>query len=437
MEKKRTGKINIFWFRRDLRLHDNAGLFHALKSGFPLLPVFIFDTGILGKLEDRNDARVMFIHDEIGRIHASLENNRSGVFVRQGDPLEIFRHLAENYHISAVFCNHDYEPYALQRDGEIKKYLDSKGILFHTFKDQVIFEKAEILNGQGEPYKVFTPYRNAWLSAYRNRESTSFPSEKLLSNMISPGPEKIPSLHDLGFMRSSLPVPSREFDTGIISSYDKNRDFPASEGTSRLGIHLRHGTLSIREAARIGEKYNPAWLNELIWREFYMMILFHFPRVINHAFKSGYDRIPWDNDEENYSRWCEGRTGYPMVDAGMRELDRTGYMHNRVRMITASFLAKHLLIDWRWGEAWFGRKLLDYELASNNGGWQWAAGTGTDAQPYFRIFNPYVQVQKFDPELRYIKKWIPEINTDKYPKPMIDHTFARIRAIETYKKAIG
>ena len=437
MKKGFPDKINIFWFRRDLRLHDNAGLYHALRSGLPVLPIFIFDTGILDNLEDRNDARVMFIHEEVFRIHRELQDKRSGLLVAKGRPGEIFSRLIGDYKVEAVFCNHDYEPYAISRDEEIKKILEKKDIRLKTFKDQVIFEKDEILNGQGDPYKVFTPYRNAWLAAYTDHRDGNFPSEKHLAKLVSPGPAKIPSLEEIGFIRSSIRIPSRQFDKELIKNYDKNRDFPARDGTSRLGIHLRHGTISIREAVKTGEKYNRTWLNELIWREFYMMILYFFPKVVDYSFKSAYDRMPWDNNEENFNRWIAGQTGYPIVDAGMRELDRTGYMHNRVRMITASFLTKHLLIDWRWGEAWFGRKLLDYELASNNGGWQWAAGTGTDAQPWFRIFSPEAQTGKFDPELEYIKKWVPEINTENYPEPMIDHTFARNRAIETYKKYKG
>lgn len=437
MGKSTFNKLNIFWFRRDLRLYDNAGLYFALKGGLPVLPLFVFDIEILEKLEDRNDARVMFIHDEISKIHDSLRKFNSGLLVIKGRPLEILNHLVKKYQVDTVFCNHDYEPYAKKRDEKVKRMLRERGVGFKSYKDQVIFEKEEILNNQEEPYKVFTPYKNEWLTNFTDNCTQPFPSEKLLPVMFTPGPETIPSLSDIGFKRSEIAIPPRKLEPDIIQSYHESRDFPSQNGTTRLGIHLRHGTVSIREAVRTGKKYNKIWLNELIWREFYMMILHHFPKVVNHSFKSKYDRIRWDNQEDNFAKWCEGRTGYPIVDAGMRQLNKTGYMHNRVRMIVASFLTKHLLIDWRWGEAYFAGKLLDYELASNNGGWQWAAGTGTDAQPYFRIFNPSSQTTKFDPDLAYIKKWIPEIHTEKYPKPMVEHTFARKRAIETYKNALN
>jgi len=436
MAKVYPDKINIFWFRRDLRLNDNAGLYYALKSGLPVLPVFIFDSEILDQLEDPDDARVMFIHGEISKIHNSLRKIKSGLLVKKGKPVKVFKELIENYHVNEIFCNHDYEPYAIERDGLIKNILKHRKIAFSTFKDQVIFEKKEILNNQGEPYKIFTPYKNKWLSSFSEKNISPFPSEKSLAHMIIPGPKTMPTLDDIGFRKSSVSIPSKKVDLNIIRFYDKHRDFPAQNGTSRLGIHLRHGTMSIREAVRIAMKFNDTWLNELIWREFYMMILFHFPMVVNNPFKPHNGRIHWDNNEENFVKWCHGYTGFTIVDAGMRQLNETGYMHNRVRMIVASFLTKHLLIDWRWGEAYFARKLLDYELASNNGGWQWAAGTGTDAQPYFRVFNPYVQTKKFDPKLMYVRKWVPEFDTGKYPNPMIDHIFARKRAIEIYKNAL-
>jgi deoxyribodipyrimidine photo-lyase len=436
MNKSTSKKINIFWFRRDLRLHDNTGLYHALKSGLPILPVFIFDKNILEKLETKDDARVMFIHDEIVRMNDSLKKAGAGMFVKYADPADVFRQLTEEHQVNEVFCNHDYEPYAKERDTVIENLLKKRGVGFKSFKDQVIFEGNEILNNQGEPYKVFTPYKKKWLSEFSDDKIESFDSEKLISKMNAPGSGPIPTLEDIGFKRSSIRIPGRKFDIDLIKSYKKNRNFPAKEGTSRLGIHLRHGTVNIREAVRKGLDYSDTWLNELIWREFYMMILDHFPHVVERSFNPKYDHIPWINDEENFSRWCEGKTGYPIVDAGMRQLNQTGYIHNRVRMITASFLTKHLLTDWRWGEAYFAGKLLDYELASNNGGWQWAAGTGTDAQPYFRVFNPDSQTEKFDPDQEYIKEWVPEISSYKYPEPIIDHTYARKRAIETFKKAM-
>jgi deoxyribodipyrimidine photo-lyase len=437
MEQNSSAEINIYWFRRDLRIKDNSGLYFALNAGLPLLSVFIFDSGILDTLDDRSDPRVMFLYDELVKLHETFRKLGSGLLVKKGNPVDIFRYLTANYRISTVFCNHDYEPYAKKRDYLVGQMLEEKGIRFKTFKDQVIFEKKEILNNQGEPYKVFTPYKNAWLAALTDRQLKSFPSHQLLKGRLVRGPEKILTLRDLGFDRSNISIPSRNLDHDIIRLYHKNREFPAMNGTTRLGIHLRHGTISIREVVRTGTKISQAWLIELIWREFFMTILDFYPEVVDRSFKPQYDRINWNNNEKNFARWCEGNTGYPIVDAGMRQLNQTGYMHNRVRMIVASFLTKHLLIDWRWGEAYFARKLLDYELASNNGGWQWAAGTGTDAQPYFRIFNPAAQTKKYDPGYKYIKRWVPEFQTENYPKPIIDHNFARKRAIDAFKNALN
>jgi len=430
-----VNKISIFWFRRDLRLYDNTGLYYALQEDNPVLPLFIFDTEILDDLKDKNDARVTFIHNQITKINNQLKEIDSGILVKNGKPEDIFKALIEKYDIQSVFTNRDYEPYALERDEKIDNILKHHGIGFYDFKDHVIFEKDEILTGSNEPYKVFTPFKNKWLEKLETGHLHPFEIKlvKIKFHSFSPS---VPTLNDIGFERSSIEIPEKKYDRDIINNYDTDRDFPAKNGTSRLGIHLRFGTISIREAVSIAKETNDTWLNELIWRDFYSMILANFPHVVSKAFKEKYDAVPWRNNKEDFQKWCDGKTGYPIVDAGMRELNETGYMHNRVRMITASFLTKHLLIDWRWGEAYFAEKLLDYELASNNGGWQWAAGTGTDAQPYFRIFNPYSQTDKFDKQNNYIKKWIPELNTDQYPKPMVDHKEARQRALDTYKSAL-
>lgn len=429
-------KISIFWFRRDLRSEDNHGLFQALIENENVLPLFIFDKNILDQLENKTDARVEFIHDQICQIHQELAKHRASLLVKYGDPEAIFKELVQNYQVQAVHSNRDYEPYAKSRDEKVARMLNQQDIPFYQYKDQMIFEPGEILNGSGEFYKVFTPFSRVWLSKFEQKRPEEF-KPLHWKNLMQIEPLELISLEDMGFTKSEIPIPSKIADEEIISHYTQTRDFPAVKGTSRLGIHLRFGTISVRKLAIKAAELSATFLNELIWREFYMMILAFNPQVVDKAFKPAYDRIPWRNNEEEFTAWCEGKTGYPIVDAGMRELNSTGYMHNRVRMVVASFLTKHLLIDWRWGEAYFAEKLLDYELASNNGGWQWAAGTGTDAQPYFRVFNPTSQQEKFDKNWKYIKKWIPEINSDKYPKPIVDHKFARQRAIDTYKSALN
>lgn len=445
-------KISLFWHRRDLRLHDNAGLYHALKSGFPVLPVFIFDTNILSELP-RKDARVEFIHRYVTQIDRELQQRESALLVKYGDPVKIWEELSAEFDLQAVYTNHDYEPYATERDQAVGKLLTQKGIAFHTYKDQVIFEKKEVTKADGDPYTVFTPYSRKWKeklfskmvnleNGAGEKEEVSFylkpyPTEGYFSNLYKTDPFAIPSLTEMGFEPAGIDFPPATVERKRIKNYDKTRNFPANEeGTSRLGVHFRFGAISIREKARRAGQLNDTYLNELIWRDFYAMILANFPHVADHAFRPEYDHIPWRNNEEEFKRWCEGKTGFPIVDAGMRELNQTGYMHNRVRMITASFLTKHLLIDWRWGEAYFAEKLLDYDLASNNGGWQWAAGSGTDAAPYFRIFNPASQQEKFDKDEKYIKRWVPEYGTGKYPQPIVDHKEARERCLEVYKKAL-
>lgn len=428
--------VNIFWFRRDLRLNDNADLFHALKDNNPVLPIFIFDRNILDGLEEKGDRRVEFIHHALMEIQAALQKMNSTLDVRLGYPREIFKQLILEYKIGKVFTNHDYEPYAKERDNTIKKLLEEQGVSFITFKDQVVFEKNEIIKDDGNPYTVFTPYSRKWKAIASAFYLKSYPTEKYFNNFYKQGLKEIPSLKSIGFEPVGKDFPSKTLKENIIKEYSEQRDIPSVRGTSHLSVHLRFGTISIRELARKAGSLNDTFLNELIWRDFYQMILWHFPKVVDHAFKSEYDNIRWRNDENEFALWCKGETGYPIVDAGMRQLNETGYMHNRVRMITASFLTKHLLIDWRWGEAYFAKKLLDFDLAANNGGWQWAAGSGCDAAPYFRIFNPYLQTKKFDPELKYIRKWVPEFEELTYPKPIVEHELARKRCLKTYSEAL-
>ena len=428
-------KISLCWFRRDLRIEDQTALFYALQQEEQVLPLFIFDRHILDALEDKTDARVTFIYQQIASLKAFFEKQGSSMLVKYGHPEQIFQELVQEFEVQTVYTNRDYEPYAQSRDTQVEALLGKKNIPFLTFKDQVIFEPVEILNGSGEFYKVFTPFSRNWLEKFRQTRVQPLP-EANWKNLFPCSPLPFITLSEMGFEASSLEIPSTQVEDAILKEYEAQRNFPAVRGTSRLGIHLRFGTLSIRSLALKAASLNATYLNELIWREFYMMILGNAPQVVDRAFKPQYDRIPWRNNEAEFEAWCAGTTGYPIVDAGMRELNATGFMHNRVRMIVASFLTKHLLIDWRWGEAYFAKKLLDFELASNNGGWQWAAGTGTDAQPYFRVFNPDSQTEKFDKDLRYIKKWVPELGTSSYPQPIVEHKFARNRAIETYKKAL-
>lgn len=428
--------VNIFWFRRDLRLEDNAGLFHALKSKKPVVPIFIFDRNILDELEEKNDQRLEFIHQALAEIQTKLEKLGSTIDIRYGFPLKVYQELLEDYEINEVFANHNYEPYAIQRDSEVAALLQSKGISFHTYKDHVILEKNEVIKDDGKPYTVFTPYSRKWKSVVNDFYLRSYSNQKYFSNFYKQVAKAIPSLTSMGFQSTGKKYPSKNLDKTMIENYSQQRDFPALPGTSKLSVHLRFGTISIRKLAQKAGRLNETFLNELIWREFYQMILLHFPLVVHQSFKTEYDRIQWRNNEKEFEAWCNGKTGYPIVDAGMRQLNETGYMHNRVRMITASFLTKHLLIDWRWGESYFAKKLLDYDLAANNGGWQWAAGSGCDAAPYFRIFNPYIQTKKFDPELKYVKKWVPELEELNYPAPIVEHEFARQRCLEVYSKAL-
>lgn len=436
--------IAIHWFRRDLRLEDNAALYHALKSGYPVQCIFIFDRHILDELTKgekgpRVDRRVHFIHQTLSQLKDKLRQLGSDLKVYYGLPLEVWQQIIRENKAAHVFTNHDYEPYAIKRDGQVADWLKGKGIGFSTYKDQCIFEKDEVLKDDGLPYTVFTPYSRKWKAKLTAFHLRSYPNEKYFHQFLKVAESsRMPALEEMGFQASGLSFPEINPREEILSKYGSQRNFPAIRSTSRLGIHLRFGTISIRQLARKAyERHYETYLNELIWRDFYMMILAHFPHVVDRAFKPDYDRIAWRNDPEDFRKWCEGKTGYPIVDAGMRELNETGFMHNRVRMIVASFLTKHLLIDWRWGEAYFAKHLLDFELSSNNGGWQWASGSGCDAAPYFRVFNPALQTEKFDPKGDYIRQWVKEFDTLEYPVPMVDHAFARKRALEVYARAVG
>lgn len=436
MEEDLDKEIAICWLRRDLRLFDNAALYHALNSGFPVLVVFIFDLEILETLPSRKDRRVTFIHKQLVKLNEELSQHGSSLLVLHDHPKKAFQKVIFEYPVKKVFTNHDYEPYARSRDKEIAEFLAQKGIEFHSFKDQVIFEKEEVMKPDGTPYTVFTPYSKQWKHRLHREGIPDFPSENLLHNLSKMPKRKVILVEELGFKSSEIDIPNPDFSEKLIKDYHNTRNLPGISGTSMAGVHLRFGTVSIRRLVKQAMQQNETWLNELIWREFFMMILWHFPHVEHENFRSKYDRIPWRNNEEEFALWCKGETGYPLVDAGMRQLNETGWMHNRVRMVTAGFLTKHLLIDWRWGEAYFAGKLLDYELASNNGNWQWAAGTGCDSAPYFRIFNPESQLKKFDPNLEYIKTWIKDFRAG-YLEPIVEHKFARARALETYKKALN
>lgn len=433
--------VILFWFRRDLRLDDNVGFYQALQKDIPVLPIFIFDTEILENLP-KTDARVSFIYEQIQKISNQLSTNYdSGIAQFHDSPKAVFKNLMQEYNIEAVYTNHDYEPYAKKRDSQIKEFLGENDIQFNAFKDQVIFEKEEVVKDDGDPYVVYTPYMRKWKENFNSSIHlvTYDTLNDLSKNLFQSKSLPQLSLKDMGFEESTIKVPDFTVSSDLIQNYEDTRDYPAKEkGTSRLGPHLRFGTISIRKMVKkaIDEKNETFW-NELIWREFFMQILWHFPHTVNKAFRSKYDRIEWRNNEEEFEKWKTGQTGYPLVDAGMRELNETGYMHNRVRMLVASFLCKHLLIDWRWGEAYFAEKLLDYEMSSNVGNWQWAAGSGVDAAPYFRIFNPTTQIKKFDKDKTYINKWVPDLQELSYPEPMVDHKMARERCLKVYKEAVS
>jgi deoxyribodipyrimidine photo-lyase len=430
-------KFNIFWFRRDLRLHDNRGFFEALNDNNKVIPIFIYDTNIIDKLM-KDDPRLTFIENALGGINSAMKRNRCSIATYRGTPKAVFKKIIKDFPIDKVYSNHDYEPYASQRDADIKKMLSAEGIIFKTYKDQVIFEKNEVTKDDGKPYVVYTPYSRKWMQKFEAEGVTHYPSENHLDNLFSD--ERLPqvTLQEMGYKKSTLQPQDPKFDNELIDQYEATRNHPAQDSTSRLGVHLRFGTQSIRTLVyRSAKRKNPTFLKELIWREFFMQILWHFPHTSQKSFKQQYDRIKWRNNEEEFDRWCNGMTGYPLVDAGMRQLNKTGFMHNRVRMLTASFLCKHLLVDWRWGEAYFAQKLFDYEMASNVGNWQWAAGSGVDAAPYFRIFNPHQQIQKFDNNHTYIKNWVKDLNALTYPSPVVEHKMARERCLATYKAALN
>jgi len=431
-------KVNIFWFRRDLRLDDNVGFYNALQSKNPVLPIFIFDSEILKKLP-KDDARVSFIFETLQKMRIELQDNfESSIAIYHGKPKTIFEEILNDFGVEEVYTNHDYEPYARERDEEIKEFLSDKNVAFNTFKDQVIFEKNEVVKKDGDPYVVYTPYMRTWKEKFKEHNLTIYYTKSYLSNLIEHTRLPNLTLSDIGFKKSTQKITPYTVTPTLIQEYEETRNFPAKDATSRLGPHLRFGTVSVRKMIKkaIAEKNEIFW-QELIWREFFMQILWHFPETKDKAFKSKYDKIEWRNNEKEFDAWCKGETGYPLVDAGMRQLNETGFMHNRIRMLVGSFLCKHLLIDWRWGEAYFAEKLHDYEMASNVGNWQWVAGSGVDASPYFRIFNPTTQIKKFDKDLKYIKKWVPNYQELTYPKEIVDHKEARERCLKVYKEAVS
>ncbi|MCZ4320186.1 deoxyribodipyrimidine photo-lyase [Aequorivita viscosa] len=431
-------KVNIFWFRRDLRLDDNIGLYEALHGEFPVLPIFIFDSEILNELP-KKDARVTFIFNTLQKMRDELQKHGSSIALFNGKPETVFKNIVSEYNVQNVYTNHDYEPYANKRDGEIEAVLTKNKIDFFTFKDQVIFEKDEVVKSDGDPYIVYTPYMKLWKTKFNKEyENKIYYTSQYFKNLIQHSRLSNLSLSDIGFEKSEIEIPKYDVTPTTIQEYEKRRNFPAEDATSHLGPHLRFGTVSIRKIMKKAtSENNEVFWQELIWREFFMQILWHFPETVAKAFKKKYDRIEWRNNETEFKKWKEGKTGYPLVDAGIRQLNETGYMHNRVRMLVASFLCKHLLIDWRWGEAYFAEKLLDYEMASNIGNWQWAAGSGVDAAPYFRIFNPTAQIEKFDKDYKYIKKYVSEFGTENYPEKIVDHKEARDRCLKVYKAAVS
>lgn len=461
---------SICWFRRDLRLDDHAALYRALENSREVHCVFVFDTDILDKLTDKRDRRVEFIWHSLNELNGRLQQHGSTLHVLQGKPAEVIPYLAASLDAAAVYCNRDYEPDAVRRDEAVARRLAERKIEFHQYKDQVIFDRSEILNGSGKPYGVFTPYKYAWLKKLDDCGCAAYPVERYLSSLASCAAQPIPPFESTGFLPCGLnaageSVAERLFADfiGRMKDYGEARDYPAVKGVSYLSAHLRFGTISIRRlvAAAAGSAGAGVWLSELIWREFYQMLLHHHPQLAQgSAFKPQFNRISFSNDEAKFAAWCEARTGYPLVDAAMRQLNQTGYMHNRLRMVSASFLVKDLHVDWRRGERYFAEKLTDFDLAANNGGWQWAASTGCDAQPWFRIFNPVTQSEKFDPRGKFIRRYLPELAAcpdrwlhapwlmpekvqrecgvligQSYPAPVVDHALARVKTLELFKAA--
>ncbi|MFZ5630073.1 MAG: cryptochrome/photolyase family protein [Spirochaetota bacterium] len=442
MKKNGTGpradRVAIHWFRRDLRLDDNTALAAAAKSGLEVLPIFIFDTNILSRLRLKDDRRVAFIHETLMNLRKVLQQQGGELLVLCGKPEEIFPVLFERFSVAAVYCNEDYEPYARERDAKIARLCSERGIVFTATKDHVVFAPHEVLKDDGTPYHVFTPYSRRWLAAFEQNPPAGQNGAPLCRWLRANDIDPMPRLEDLGFSPVASLAPPAALDSAIIENYAATRDIPGIRGTSRLGIHLRFGTISVRRLALVARELNAKFLAELIWREFYQMILWYYPDTVSKAFRSQYAALRFPGTEEDFRRWRNAETGYDLVDAGIRELVETGFMHNRVRMVVASFLTKHLLCDWRWGEHFFAQYLLDYELASNVGGWQWSAGIGVDAAPYFRIFNPSEQQKKYDPEGVYVQKWLGADSNffgTPRPQPIVDHRFARERCLKFFSSA--
>jgi deoxyribodipyrimidine photo-lyase len=427
-------KATIFWFRRDLRLHDNVGLFYALSKSNTVYPIFIFDKDITNNL-NKDDYRLNFIKEQIKFMNKKLKKHECSINIFYGKPLDVFKNIISKTKIERVVFNKDYEPYAIKRDDTVKELMTKNNIEILSYKDHVIYEENEVVKKNGDPYVVYTPYSRKWISKFNDQEIVTYHSDEYLNNLKSLN--KTLKINEIPFSSSLTPL-DLNFNEDIIKNYERDRNFPSINATSKLGVHLRFGTKSVRELVlRSNFCENKTFLKELIWREFFIQILWHFPHTVNKCFKEKYENVEWINDNENFIKWCEGNTGYPIVDAGMRELNSTGFMHNRVRMITASFLCKHLLIDWRKGEKYFASKLFDYEQASNVGNWQWVAGCGVDAAPYFRIFNPIEQLKKFDKQKNYVRKWVPEYDSESYVDPIIDHKYARERCLNAYKTGLN
>ena len=426
----------IFWFRRDLRLDDNHALFKALKSGYDVLPIFIFDSNITNKL-NQNDHRLNYINNVLDGLNKRLSENKKKIYIYKGNPIEIISKLIIKLKIKEIYLNKDYEPYARDRDDKIEKLCVANNVSYNSFKDHVIFEEDQIVKKDGTPYVVYTPYSRKWIEKFQSNQFDSYPSELNLGGFVDS--DKIREVNYLmDFEKNIISPKTYNLNKDLIDKYEETRNFPALDSTSRIGVNLRFGTVSTRKIVKTSsERSNNTFLKELIWREFFIQILWHFPHTTEKSFKDKYERIEWRNDMDDFKLWCDGKTGYPIVDAGMNQLNKTGFMHNRLRMVVGSFLCKHLLIDWRLGEKYFADKLFDYEQASNVGNWQWVAGCGVDAAPYFRIFNPEEQQKKFDKELQFIKKWIPNYDKDNYINKIVDHKFARERCLNTYKKALN
>ena len=426
----------IFWFRRDLRLDDNHALFKALKSGYDVLPIFIFDSNITNKL-NQNDHRLNYINNVLDGLNKRLSENKKKIYIYKGNPIEIISKLIIKLKIKEIYLNKDYEPYARDRDNKIEKFCVANNVSYNSFKDHVIFEEDQIVKKDGTPYVVYTPYSRKWIEKFQSNQLYSYPSELNLGSFVDS--DKITEVNYLmEFEKNIISPKTYNLNNDLIDKYEETRNFPALDSTSRIGVNLRFGTVSTRKIVKTSsERSNNTFLKELIWREFFIQILWHFPHTTEKSFKDKYERIEWRNDMDDFKLWCDGKTGYPIVDAGMNQLNKTGFMHNRLRMVVGSFLCKHLLIDWRLGEKYFADKLFDYEQASNVGNWQWVAGCGVDAAPYFRIFNPEEQQKKFDKELQFIKKWIPNYDKDNYINKIVDHKFARERCLNTYKKALN